>query len=134
MSLLNSLKRKLGIKSLNDVLSDLGHKRSSLSKEDFLSLLNLTKDEKIIVGVFYDKLLQHLSIYSDSFSPYPEDDIVDLYRVDPDDMEDMFEEIFNQFEVPTPNRQAQIDYNNDKNRMDNTMESSIRFLCYFIKA
>ncbi len=110
-------------------LTNIFNSREKLSREDFVKVLVSKGYKQESVEVVYENIATYLP-QSINISMYPDDDLINDYDIDNEDLEDIIKKIFKKLNSPIPDRKSQrIFYEENGTKL--TLERIIHFIDYF---
>lgn len=92
-------------RQLKESLTKLNASRPSLSREEFISSYHKKGISRKIISRTYDEIYNYLNI--DGFEIYPEDDLIELYKIDLEDLEDSIVKLADELNLKLPDRDRQ---------------------------
>lgn len=110
-------------------LKTLFKNREKLSRTDFIRKMNFKGYNSSIVEITYDKISNFLPSSLDK-NIYPEDDLLNDYYIDDEDLGDVMIEIFKECKIKFPEVEKQREFY-IKNGEEITVEKMIHFVDYF---
>jgi len=125
MALLKKMKRILN-KNWIKKLHSISHGREVLAYDQLLSQLIAKGYLESTIELVYNSILDYLPEVND-FSMYPNDNLIEDYEIDNEDLEDILESIFRTKKLKYPSRAEQAQFYHDFGK-DLTLERMIQFV------